>query len=165
MKKIVMAAVLAAIPAGCVVQKEDARSGYLVTVFSTQSTTIAQNRADELCGKHAFFLDQIYSAKRNIRQAGIPFSCDFDYAVIGSTEVINIKNARNQRIHDEETKKYNEGLKAIRDIRRRVAAAEPHNMGIYSDVGPNGEIMTQSFYSGVECNSIAGANGGHSECN
>lgn len=64
MKKILLS-LASLLLSSCTTQPKDKIDsvGY-VYIYSTSSVAIARDRADQLCGSHAYFLDSRYSGKK-----------------------------------------------------------------------------------------------------
>lgn len=138
---------------GCVPKPpEDKRSiGGFVDIYSTTSTAIAQDRADKLCGGHAYFVINEHTLPKIVVTGtpGIRFNCDIDMAAHqGSKEAKDILMKRLEEAYKDMYKaKYEQ-----KEARRR--SADPKKLESYTERDPDGTIRSYSFLNGRSCESI-----------
>ncbi|MCX8986116.1 hypothetical protein [Citrobacter portucalensis] len=131
--------------------------GY-VYIYSTSSVAIARDRADKLCGSHAFFLDSNYP-RRNYtyyteQHPSIPFNCNLEQAAYeGSTEAKEIKMKNIESAY----KDYYKAQYQLKEIRRKNA--NPAKYESYTETDPDGTIRSYSFHDNKSCETVVTVNG------
>ncbi|EAP4832911.1 hypothetical protein EGS93_18710 [Salmonella enterica] len=150
--KRVMMGVMALALVGCAPKPpEDRKSGSFIYIYSTTSKAIAQDRADKLCGGHAFYTSNghLFASKYGPRYPAIEFNCDLDMAAYqGSQEAKDIKMKRIEEAYKEMYKAQYE----LKEVRRKNA--DPKKLESYTERDPDGTIRSYSFLDGKSCESI-----------
>lgn len=156
MRKLVTIGLMVALT-GCVSPRQDTKSTSYVDIYSTTSVAIAQDRADKLCGSHAYLLDRAYDAKSartsNI-QRSIPFNCDLDQAAYsGSSEARDISLKKTEEAY----KDYYKAIYQQKEMRRKNA--DPAKYESYTETDPDGTVRTYGFSNGKSCETIVHTDG------
>lgn len=140
-----------------------------VRIYSTHNFVVAQQRADVMCGAHAYYLDLEHESNKKLVKLNsvnkviydyIPFNCDlFDAAKSGSIEA--------KPIAKEQLKLMYNDLDKAKETQYGVhkSYAEKHGGDSYSIVNPDGSIEAHSIdSSGVACHSTVSIAGGQTYC-
>ncbi len=138
-----------------------------VKIYSTTDMRAAQDKAEALCGKKAYYLEKQHVIQVGLEKKSlypipvyIPFQCEmYAAARAGNTE------AREQvKIENEK------GLERLKEAKKRQyeahkAYAKKYGSDSYSLVNPDGSIEAYSFDTdGNVCGGTADQNGSHTYC-
>lgn len=158
MKRIIIAAAIVSTLTGCagipIRTVPDSLVAGRVEIYSTPLVFFAQQKADALCGKHAYLQDRSYSAASNAEKtakgipASIPFACTLDDATY-STEADKEKMKQIEASYIN----YYKAVEKQKEVRRRNA--DPRKLESHTETGPDGEIRSYSFLNGKTCETIA----------
>ncbi|MDI7679038.1 hypothetical protein QLY75_21190 [Cronobacter sakazakii] len=146
MKRVILATLAIGL-AGCApTQPKDQKYiGSTVDIYSTSSVAIAQDRADKLCGSHAYFVSNDNDLKEVLGKYASPdpkirFNCDLEMAAyLGSKEAYEIKMKRTEQAYKEMYK----AQYRLKEARRRNA--DPKKLESYKERDPDGTIRSYSF--------------------
>lgn len=156
MKRVIIGTMAIAL-IGCVPkppQDEKSAGGYVVDIYSTSSVAIAQDRADKLCGSHAYYVSNDNDLTKVMGRYApsfpkIRFNCDLEMAAyLGSKEAKEIKMKRIEEAYKEMYKAQYE----LKEVRRKNA--DPNKLESYTERDPDGTIRSYSFLDGKSCESI-----------
>lgn len=155
MKRVIIGTMAIAL-IGCVPkppQDKKSAGGY-VDIYSTSSVAIAQDRADKLCGSHAYYVSNDNDLTKVMGKYApsfpkIRFNCDLEMAAyLGSKEAKEIKMKRIEEAYKEMYKAQYE----LKEVRRKNA--DPKKLESYTERDPDGTIRSYSFLNGKSCESI-----------
>lgn len=138
-----------------------------VKIYSTTNMLEAQNKADILCGKRAYYLKQYHESNIQIAKNAyyhtpvyIPFQCEIRAAAIaGNLEAQKQVEIENEKILAQlaEAKRY--------QYEAHKAYAKKYGVDSYSLVNPDGSIEAYSFdVNGNVCSSVTDQYGSHTYC-
>ncbi|EAM5558414.1 hypothetical protein ABG178_004746 [Salmonella enterica] len=139
--------------------REDEKTGSYVYIFSTRSTTIAQAKADKMCGSHSYFISNPEMVDASFYMLyPIRFNCDLNQAAYeGSAEAIKILKEENLSAQEKAYTNYMRETEKIKETRRKNA--NPNKYESYTITDPDGTIRSYSFFGGKTCESISYSSG------
>lgn len=152
--KILFVSAVAISLVSCSSQPKDKIDGIgYVYIYSTSSVAIARDKADKLCGSHAYFMDEKYESRNyhyiKEQYPSIPFNCDLEQAAYeGSTEAKEIKMKNLEEAYKEN---YIAQYK-LKEVRRQ--SANPKKYESHTETDPDGTIRSYSFYDNKSCETI-----------
>ncbi|HHC5227318.1 TPA: hypothetical protein ACN5P3_004082 [Citrobacter freundii] len=156
MKRVFMGALAVAL-VGCEsTPPEDKNFGGFVYIYSTTSKAIAQDRADQMCGGHAYYIynEHLHASEYGPRYPAIKYNCDLDMAASeGSQEAREIKKKRLEEAYSKLIGAHYE----LKESRRQNA--DPNKLESYTERYPDGTTLSYSFYKGKSCETITYTDG------
>lgn len=141
---------------------QDLKIGDNISIYSESNLALAQDKADKLCGSHAYFLIDFKNglSLRDAQYQSITFNCDVEQAAhSGNQEAREIQNKKSLDAH----KEYVRTVEKIKDARRK--AADPNKYESYTETDAYGNVRTYSFFGGKTCESTITTEGAaYSHC-
>lgn len=160
MKRTILVALALSVLAGCAppirYEYQDMKIGSLIDIYSESSMALAQDKADKMCGSHAYFIINLKedTPPPDDRYQSIRFSCDLSLAASeGSDEARKIQHEKTVAAYREYVGK----MQQLKEARRK--RADPSKYESYTETDPDGTVRSYNFFGGKSCEAIVYSTG------
>lgn len=127
---------------------QDFKSGSDVFIYSESSVASAQDRANRMCGSHAYFIVDLRekNPKPFDPKYAINFNCDVKQASeLGNSDAYKIQQEKAKSAYQE----YIGEMQRLKEARRK--RADPNKYESYTETDPDGTVRSYNFFNGKSC--------------